>query len=322
MKTILIVLCLVFICFAATEKDLFFKFMKDQNRNYKSKEEQNKRFQIFSDNMKTIKRLNSNKGANYGINQFSDLSPTEFKHMYLMKNYKGTDHSKGKVLELTPQQQATAVPENFDWRNKSPSPVTPVKNQGQCGSCWAFSTTEEIESVWILAGNSQQILSEQQIVDCDTTDDGCDGGDTTTAYEYVISAGGLETEQSYPYEAVDQSCQYQKSLVVAHISSWYYATQTKNETQMVQALYNVAPLSICVDASSWQYYNGGIIKSNCGTNLDHCVQITGYGTSSDGTPFWWIRNSWGRSWGQSGYLQVERNKDLCGVACEVTIAKV
>jgi len=291
--------------------------MKDFNRNYKSKEEQNKRFGIFVDNLKIIKKLNIGDGASYGINQFSDLSPAEFKHMYLMKKFQPSDKTQGKLLELN-NNQLKAIPDNYDWRNHSPNPVTPVKNQGQCGSCWAFSTTEEIESVWILAGKTQQILSEQQIVDCDTTDDGCDGGDTVTAYQYVISAGGLETEQSYPYEAVDQNCQFNANLVAAKITSWYYATTTKNETQMQQALYSVAPLSICVDASTWQYYNGGIIKKDCGTNLDHCVQITGYGTSSDGTPFWWIRNSWGVSWGQAGYLQVERNKDLCGVACEGT----
>jgi len=319
----LILAIFIIACFAQSkEKEIFNKFMKDFNRNYKSKAEQNKRFQIFIDNLKTIRHLNSQDGAEYGINQFSDLSPEEFKHMYLMKNYKGSDKSKGKLLQLTPEQMVTAVPTNFDWRNKSPSPVTPVKNQGQCGSCWAFSTTEEIESVWILAGNSRQILSEQQIVDCDSTDDGCDGGDTTTAYEYVIQAGGLETEANYPYEAQDTNCNFQSNLIAAHIASWSYVTQSQNETQMMISCYNVAPLSICVDASSWQYYNGGIIKNNCGQNLDHCVQITGYGTSSGGTEFWWVRNSWGQSWGQSGYLQVERNKDLCGIANEVTVAQV
>eukprot|EP01091_Cochliopodium_minus_P013391 TRINITY_DN42_c0_g1_i1.p1 TRINITY_DN42_c0_g1~~TRINITY_DN42_c0_g1_i1.p1 ORF type:complete len:326 (+),score=102.00 TRINITY_DN42_c0_g1_i1:92-979(+) len=295
--------------------------MKDFNRNYKSKEEQNKRFGIFLNNMKTIRKLNSFNGASYGANQFTDLSPSEFKHMFLMKKFQQSDKSQGTVFQVDPEK-VKDIPANYDWRNQSPNPVTPVKNQGQCGSCWAFSTTQEVESVWILAGKTKQILSEQQIVDCDTTDDGCDGGDTVTAYEYVISAGGLETEANYPYEAVDQTCQFKSSLIAASISSWSYATTTKNETQMQNVLYSTAPLSICVDASSWQYYTGGIIKSNCGQNLDHCVQITGYGTASDGTNFWWIRNSWGASWGQGGYLQVERNKNLCGVADEVTIAKV
>jgi len=314
-------LALVFVSFAATDRDTFLRFMKDFNRNYKSKFEQERRYQIFVENLGTIRRLNSFGGAVYGINQFADLSPMEFKHSFLMKKFTPSDKTKGKLLEFN-NANFGAVPANFDWRNHNPNPVTPVKNQGQCGSCWAFSTTEEIESVWILSGKQSVVLSEQQIVDCDTVDDGCDGGDTTTAYQYVISAGGLETEANYPYEAVDQTCQFQSNLIAASISSWYYATKTKNETEMQLALYNVAPLSICVDASSWQFYQSGIIKNHCGTNLDHCVQITGYGTSADGTPYWNIRNSWGRSWGESGYLQVERNKDLCGVAEEVTIAKV
>jgi len=316
------ILCLS-LAYAQLDRQMFNSFMAQYNKMYKSREEFRKRFSIFQSNLKIIEKLNAQSGTNgatYGINQFSDLTPEEFSHLYLMKNFKGGNKKEGKLLPVSQETLNAPLPTNFDWRDQKPFPVTPVKNQGQCGSCWAFSTTEEVESVWILANNSRQILSEQQIVDCDTTDDGCNGGDTTTAYAYVIQAGGLETEKSYPYTATNQNCQFQSSLVVASISNWYYVTQTNNETHMQVSLYNTAPISICVDASSWQFYNGGIIKNNCGQNLDHCVQLTGFGTS-DGTPFWWIRNSWGTSWGQQGYLQVERNKNLCGVSDEATIAQ-
>jgi len=209
-----------------------------------------------------------------------------------------------------------AIPTYFDWANNK-SIVTPVKNQGQCGSCWAFSATENIESVWALAGNTLVELAPQQIVDCDKTDDGCNGGDTTTAYEYVISAGGLETEQNYPYTAKNGVCKAQRSLEVASISGYSWVTKTKNETAMLAATYDVAPISICVDAVTWQTYTKGVITSNCGQSLDHCVQITGFNTENN-VEYWIVRNSWGTSWGNAGFIYVERNKNLCGIADEPT----
>jgi len=211
-----------------------------------------------------------------------------------------------------------AIPASFDWISKGA--VTPVKNQGQCGSCWAFSTTEEIESQWFLASHPLPVLAPQQIVDCDTTDQGCNGGDPPTAYAYVHSAGGLESEASYPYTAEDGTCQSQKSKFVASVSGWKYACKGNNETEMQANLVQYGPLSVCVDASSWQNYNGGVITSNCGNSLDHCVMVTGYASTSGGVAFWEVRNSWGADWGESGYLRVERNQNLCGISDEVTIA--
>jgi len=216
------------------------------------------------------------------------------------------------------------VPESFDWRSKNA--VTPTKNQGQCGSCWAFSATEAIESQWFLAGHSLISLAPQQIVDCDKVDQGCNGGDTPTAYQYVIQAGGMETEKDYPYQAEDDKCAFEKSKVAATIKSWTYITKNKNETEMVQKLYALGPLSICVDAASWQFYVGGVIEHLCYDALDHCVMITGYNDQYDWldrkVPVWNIRNSWGSDWGYDGYLYVERNENLCGVADEVTIPLV
>jgi len=162
------------------------------------------------------------------------------------------------------------------------------------------------------------------MVDCDTTDDGCGGGDTPTAYQYVISAGGIETEAAYPYTAEDGNCQFKKSAINATISNWEYITQNKNETEMVIKLVALGPLSICVDALTWQFYIGGVIAYGdlCYDQLDHCVMITGYNDQYDGYKVWNVRNSWGKDWGEDGYLYVERGYDLCGIADEVTIPLV
>jgi len=170
-------------------------------------------------------------------------------------------------------------------------------------------------------------LSPQQIVDCDlgNGDEGCNGGDTPTAYEYVIKTGGMETWDNYPYVGEDQTCAFKSSDVVAKISNWTYITTNKNETQMQIGLLERGPLSICVDAASWQVYIGGVVSDLCGDSLDHCVMITGFADYTDvfGTyPIWNVRNSWGEDWGENGYIWIERGYDLCGVADEVTIPLV
>jgi len=302
----------------------FEAFINKYGKSYQS-DELFKRLQIFQSNLDLVNEMNEKAGNRrvYGITKFFDLTPEEFQQDYLMKNtFRGPSHPEKEVIQL---EESPEIPESFDWRNKGA--VTEVYDQGQCGSCWAFSATEAIESQWFLAGNNLTSLSEQQIVDCDlgNGDQGCDGGDTPTAYAYVMKAGGLESETAYPYTAEDDSCTFNKAKVSAHIDNWFYATQSKNETQMQDVLVAKGPLSICVDASSWQFYYGGVITLNefCGNDLDHCVLITGYEdytTWFDETyPIWIIRNSWGADWGEDGYIYVERNKDLCGVADEVTV---
>jgi len=189
-----------------------------------------------------------------------------------------------------------------------------------------LSATENIESVWLIAKGLTPVnfkpLAPQQIVDCDTSDGGCNGGDTVTAYEYIIKAKGQDTEESYPYKAVNQKCQFKPADVEVTITSYKYATKTKNEDEMKTATATVSPLSICVDAQPWQFYTSGIMTaSQCGTALDHCVQITGYDTAS-ATPYWEVRNSWGTDWGEKGYIRLEYGKNTCGLAEEATTAVV
>jgi len=217
-----------------------------------------------------------------------------------------------------------AAPDQYSWLTSGR--VTPVKDQAQCGSCWAFSATENIESVWMIAKNLNQQtmkpLAPQQIVDCDKSDGGCNGGDTITAFEYVIKAKGQDTEASYPYKAVNQACSFKAADVESTISSYKYATTSKNEDEMKTATATVAPLSICVDAAQWQFYTSGVMTSSqCGTDLDHCVQIVGYDTSA-AAPYWNVRNSWGSNWGEKGFIRLEYGHNTCGLAIEATTAVV
>jgi C1A family cysteine protease len=304
--------------------DEFYNYMVRYNKPYiNDPQEVTIRRQNYEISKERIARLNqrareAGDDTRFAINKFSDMSTAEFSATYF--GYRAS--SERSIAELPPVVDAVYdIPTSYDWRQHGA--VTAVKNQGDCGSCWAFSATEGVESAWFLAGNTIIKLAPQQIVSCDNNDDGCDGGDLPTAFAYVKSKG-LEDEQDYPYTSGNSgdsgSCDYQSSDVKAHITGFRYATQSGNETAMLVALLAHGPLSICVDAETWQDYNGGIIKHGCGDSLDHCVQITGFNSTSGSTPvpYWIIRNSWGSDWGINGYLYVERNKDECGVSDEAT----
>jgi len=178
--------------------------------------------------------------------------------------------------------------------------------------------------------NTLPVLSPQQIVSCDTVDQGCNGGDTPTAYQYVMQAGGLDTETSYPYrsgDGNDYSCHFNKAAVAAKISGFTYATppcqdacNNQNEPLLASNMAATGPVSVCLNAEPWQDYMGGILKSGCGhavSDMDHCVQLVGYNTGGS-TPYWIIRNSWNTDWGIQGYIYVAQKSNLCGVANEAT----
>jgi len=316
MKYLVLLTFLAFV-FAADIEGEFQKWVANHQKVY-APEEYQRRLAIFTSNVDLIQQLNENaeSGATYSLNKFADLSPAEFKAYYL-----------GYVPSATPKEieelelSTEAVPDTFDWISKDK--VTPVKNQEQCGSCWAFSATENIESVWMIAKDltpsTFKPLAPQQIVDCDKRDGGCNGGNPPTAYEYIIEAGGQDTEASYPYHAVNQACQFKPADVEVKIAS--YKT-ISNEADMKTATATVAPLSICVDAAQWQFYSSGVMTpSQCGTSLDHCVQAVGYDTAAN-PPYWNVRNSWGADWGMSGFIRLEYGHNTCGLTEETTTAVV
>jgi len=224
-----------------------------------------------------------------------------------------------------PNASMLEVPKNsrpltqFNWEDKGAT--TPVKDQRQCGSCWAFSATENVESVWFLAKGQLPVLAPQQIVDCDKSDYGCSGGWPYMAFTYLTNCGGQDTEASYPYKAVDQTCQFKPASVSARISG--YKSVPKDYQQIMNALPTTSPFSVCVDASTWQFYTGGVMtKAQCGSlsSPDHCVQMVGFNSDAS-DPYWILRNSWGTGWGLSGHIWIEMGaNDPCLVNNYVTTA--
>jgi len=330
MKVALLLLSLAALSFVVegiSDSRLFLAYVKKYNKSY-SAAEFPLRFRNFQGTLARVAAANDRSklihGATYGITKFADMTVEEFKNTVLMKNPVNTTRVPG-VETLVPKIAQDQLPTSFDWRPLGA--VTAVKDQEQCGSCWAFSATENIESVSILAGHGTNVstsLAPQQIVDCDKVDQGCNGGNTNTAFEYVISAGGLEDSTHYPYTGQDGPCQFQAQYIDDKISSWKYATEHDSETTLQQNLVSWSPLSICVDASKWQDYQSGVMtREECGlfNILDHCVQLVGYETQAP-KPYWIVRNSWNTNWGIQGYIWLAMGDDVCGLAHDATTAVV
>jgi C1A family cysteine protease len=269
------------------------------------------RLVIFAENLDKAAKLNEENilavgSAAFGVTKFMDLTEEEFKTTYL--TYKPRNNTFEVVTPV-----ASNVAAVVDWRTKGT--VTKVKDQAQCGSCWAFSATEAIESYAVLSGKYDLIeLSPQQINSCDKVDLGCNGGNTESAFEYVVSAGGIQTEKDYPYTSGTGrtgTCLFDKSKVAVKITG-YKAVKT-GEANLETAL-NAGPVSICLAATKFQTYTGGILGT-CDNNVDHCVQGVGYDSTDN---YWTVRNSWGTSWGEKGYIRILRGKNLCRIADDVT----
>jgi C1A family cysteine protease len=288
--------------------------MQEHGKNYNNDEEFLHRFGIFRDNQDKISRLNrdSNGGSIYGVTQFSDLTEQEFKQLYLMSDMGPAPNATNFYI---PPPGVTA-PTTWDWRQKGAT--TSVKNQGQCGSCWAFSATENIESVYQIGNHPIPTLGPQQMVDCVKDCYGCRGGWPSKAFSNIVQAGGQDTEASYPYTGRDGTCKFKSTSVGAKIRG--YNTIARNEQTIQTSLTTTSPFSICVDANAWSHYSGGVMRSTqCGKSIDHCVQLVGYDASAN-PPYWIVRNSWGTGWGIQGHIYLEMFKDTCAMADQVTTA--
>jgi len=309
---------------------------------------------------KSIEQL-ERLGSTYvpGITKFSDVSPEEFRQKMLLPNYAqnntmpcnvGSVNQKTiKPIEVR-ELPTVDVPAEWDWRTKGA--VTGIKNQGSVGTCWAFSTTGNIEGQWFLAGNELVSLSEEQLNDCDSYDCGVFGGWPCRAYQYVVQAGGLISESEYPYCVGNGSCfpcsppnynltfcgpgpefcnktrwpckAHQGSDFAAHITGW--KTFGTNETELIAQLVANGPLSVLMNAEGLpplQDHIYGIYDPwSCDpTGLDHAVLLVGYG-SQDDSDYWIVKNSWGTDWGDSGYFLISRGSGTCGINTAVTSAIV
>jgi len=301
---------------ATAQKYMWEQFKQEHSKSYSAAEEP-MRFQAFLDNLKLIDERNSaeNGSALHGITKFADMTPQEFSSKMLNSRPNPNRANMKRKVMGAPNTSAGLV----DWSDKL---TTPVKDQGYCGSCWAFSATEQIESDSMRTLGTSFILSPQQITSCDRTAFGCGGGWTEHAYEYVGRTGGIEQESDYPYAQTTYSlgqtgdCTSEKSKYVIGVKSY---TTIDGEDQMASYVQSTGPLSVCLDASSWNSYKGGIM-SVCGNSVDHCVQAVGVDASAGG--YWLVRNSWGTSWGENGYIRLAYGKDTCAISSDPTYAEV
>lgn len=291
----------------------------------------------------TLERIKRNQKKSpmtvYAPNKFADLSVDEFRFMYLMNKTSTPAQTlaisclaNGVTAEAAGYKQGVkALPSSFDWRKQNK--VTPVEDQQQCGSCWAFSTAGCLESAYAIKNNvaATQTFSKQQIVDCShaccmeegqqVCNSGCSGGWMWNAMTDIMSWGGLETQDAYPYTGEDGTCQMSGPYYAALknytcLSSPNGADET---TLMPTFLVNAGPLSIAFNADLIMDYSSGIVNpssaADCDpTTLDHAVLIVGYDTDqSSGTPYWIVKNSWSSSWGENGYFRIARGSGACGL---------
>lgn len=291
----------------------FTKFATRYGKSYATEEEMTVRFAIFSENLKQIKSHNRKRlSYTLAVNQFTDLTWDEFRTQRL-----GAAQNCSATKNGNHQLTSDPLPDTKDWRKEGI--VSPVKDQGACGSCWSFSTTGSLEAAYTQLYGKNISLSEQQLCDCAQAykNFGCGGGLPSQAFEYVKSIGGLETDAAYPYTATDGKCHFSSNKVaVKVVDSVNITTDAENELKHAVAL--VRPVSVAFEVvSSFQSYKSGVYTSNtCGKtpmDVNHAVLAVGYGVEN-GMPYWIIKNSWGAEWGDHGYFKMELGQNMCGVA--------
>lgn len=284
----------------------FMKFIAKNHRHYGTKEEYQYRLNIFTQKMKNheVLRTSGELTHEIGVNQFSDWSEAEYTKLLGFKRT-ARDGSKIRFLE------AVYLPGKVDWRDEGA--VTRVKNQGQCGSCWSFSTTGSMEGAHYIKTGNLVSLSEQQLVDCSTWNNGCNGGSMDMAFAYTENHP-LETEEAYPYVAYGESCGYDKSL--GKVAATTYHDVAYDDEKQLMAAVAKGPVSVAIQANqeAFQGYTGGVLSSGCGDQLDHGVLVVGYNNEAL-TPYWIVKNSWGPNWGEKGYIRLamKTGEGVCGI---------
>jgi len=331
MKLIILTLAVLVAC--ASAASIFDVSLDSHWVNYKTvhgknygKEETVRRL-IWESNMKYINAHNAEaeNGVHtftLGMNKYGDMTSEEFGAMYNGYNRTGVARPASKSVYKV---SGKANPESVDWRSEGY--VTPVKDQGQCGSCWAFSAVAGLEGQHFKATGKLVSLSEQNLVDCSKKEgnQGCNGGLMDQAFTYIKKNGGIDTEESYPYKARDQRCKFSADNVGA-TDNGFVDIEAGDEDALTDALATIGPISVAIDAShsSFQLYREGIYnEKRCSSSqLDHGVTAVGYGSNDQGD-FYIVKNSWAEVWGMEGYIMMSRNKkNQCGIASSASYPTV
>ncbi|CAH1225445.1 CTSL [Branchiostoma lanceolatum] len=326
----LLAVCAAVVSMAAAHCELWENYKECYGVSFEE-EEESWRKAVFEKNKKRIETHNAEADLGkhtywLGINHFTHMTEDEF-----------AADVTGSCLRLDRKARSAAdgvhdsssnlaeLPAEVDWRNKGY--VTPVKDQGQCGSCWAFSTTGSLEGQWFGKTGRLVPLSEQNLVDCSGAygNLGCQGGLMDDAFSYIRDNGGVDTEASYPYTGRNGQCRFNKTNVGA-TDMGFVDIPAGNETALMHAVATVGPVSVAIDAghSSIQFYHQGVYdEPSCSsTHLDHGVLAVGYGTYNS-KAYWLVKNSWNTTWGDGGYIMMARNKNnQCGIATQASYPRV
>ncbi|KAF7105391.1 hypothetical protein CFC21_106204 [Triticum aestivum] len=320
--------------------DRFHLWMTVQNRSYSTADVKARRYEVYRSNMRFIEAVNAQaatSGLTYELGEgpFTDLSSEEFMALYtgqIPEGDHGQDGEEDQQIITThagPMGPAgtysvyanfsAGAPRSIDWRNRGA--VTPVKNQGQCGSCWAFSTVATIEGLHKIKRGTIVSLSEQQLVDCDSLDGGCNGGQTSRAFLWIKRNGGITTTASYRYKASRGQCMRNRKPAATIIGS--RAVKSNSEVSLMNAVANrPVAVAISVDGKHFHHFKLGIYNGPCGDGkLNHAVTVVGYGQQKqNGAKYWIVKNSWGGTWGDKGFMQMKRGtknpSGQCGIAMQ------
>ena len=301
---------------------MYIELTQKYDKTYKDDIEELRRYTIWQSKRAFVAEHNLHAGK-FGytleMNQFSDMEMREIREKHkglLVATENKVSSNATKMFHISSNHKALS---HVDWRLQGA--VTEVKDQGQCGSCWAFSSTGSLEGQYYLKKNKLISLSEQNLVDCSSSygNDGCNGGLQEGAFNYIKDNEGIDTEESYPYEAEDGSCMFSSSDVGATVTG-YIKVPPRDEGALMDAVSSVGPISVSIDASqsSFMHYSSGVyyepLCSSSALSLDHAVLVVGYGTQG-GKDYWLVKNSWGEDWGMNGYIMMARNKNNnCGIA--------
>uniref|UniRef100_A0A0C9PTJ9 Cp1_0 protein n=1 Tax=Fopius arisanus TaxID=64838 RepID=A0A0C9PTJ9_9HYME len=315
------------VSFSDLVKEEWFAYKMEHKKHYSNEVEERFRLKIFNENKLKIAKHNQLYAAGkvsfkMAVNKYSDMLHNEFRETMngynntLRKQLRSSNRKFTGATFIAPAH--VTVPTSVDWR--SHGAVTDIKDQGHCGSCWAFSTTGALEGQHFRKTNTLVSLSEQNLVDCSGKygNNGCNGGLMDNAFRYIKDNGGIDTEKSYPYEGIDDSCHYNPSSIGA-TDRGFVDIPAGDEEKMKQAVATIGPVSVAIDASheSFQFYSEGVYNEPAcdAEQLDHGVLVVGYGTDPSGQDYWLVKNSWGTTWGDKGYIKMARNKDnQCGIA--------